>query len=306
MDELRWTLLGLGLLFVGGLAWWELRKPRHAGRDDDAEPAATSDATSPRRVEPRFGDEADDVGHTSTLPSMRATDAGGDPPLIVLDDLRASDADVGFTIAPDVAVDEPGAASHVPAEATSGEPAPFDVPTEAAVHAAPMDDPSAPPEPSARSEPQAQPHRTGPPQPNWPPEDQRRIVSLRVVPRPPARFNGRSLRLAFEASGLEFGAFDIFHLVDDAGEVVASAANLMRPGTFSPGSMDGAHFHGVHLFCVLPGPLPAGRAVDELIALARDLAQRVSGIVLDHVGQPLDEERAAAVRAEAVHAERAG
>jgi len=62
----------------------------------------------------------------------------------------------------------------------------------------------------------------------------------------------------------------------------------------------------VHLFCVLPGPLPAGRAVDELVALSRDLAQRVAGMVLDHVGQPLDEERAAAVRDEAVSAERAG
>jgi cell division protein ZipA len=148
--------------------------------------------------------------------------------------------------------------------------------------------------------------RTGPPEPHWPPEEQRRIVSLRVVPRPPARFFGRALRLAFEGSGLEFGAFDIFHLVDETGEVVASAANLMRPGTFNPATMDGAHFHGVHLFCVLPGPLPAGRAVDELVALARDLGQRVNGIVLDGVGQPLDEERAAAVREEAVEAERAG
>jgi FtsZ-interacting cell division protein ZipA len=88
--------------------------------------------------------------------------------------------------------------------------------------------------------------------------------------------------------------------------VIASAANLMRPGTFAPASMDGQHFHGVHLFCVLPGPLPAGRAVDELIALARDLAQRLSGIVLDEVGQPLDEERAAVVRAAAEETERPG
>jgi len=30
MPELRWTLLILGVLFIGGLAWWERRKPRHA------------------------------------------------------------------------------------------------------------------------------------------------------------------------------------------------------------------------------------------------------------------------------------
>jgi hypothetical protein len=46
--------------------------------------------------------------------------------------------------------------------------------------------------------------------------------------------------------------------------------------------------------------------VDELVALSRDLAQRIAGIVLDGVGQPLDEERAAAVRGEAVAAEAAG
>jgi len=34
MPELRWTLLILGVLFIGGLAWWERRKPRHAPRGD--------------------------------------------------------------------------------------------------------------------------------------------------------------------------------------------------------------------------------------------------------------------------------
>ncbi len=303
MDELRWTLLGIGLLFVGGLAVWELRKPRHSGRDDDRDTAPPAETAS-RRVEPRFGDDDDAVSHTNSLPSMRAVDAGGDPPVIVLDGLTSSDADEAFAIASDVAIDSPRAAGRAPPaledaqDEGQGEPAPFDVPTEAAVHVPDVElDETAP---AAR----ATIPRRGPLVPNWPPEDQRRIVSLRLVPRPPARFNGRSLRQAFEACGLEFGAFDIFHLADDAGEVVASAANLMRPGTFAPATMDAGHFHGVHLFCVLPGPLSAGRAVDELIALSRDLAQRVSGIVLDHVGQPLDEERAAAVRGEAEAAER--
>jgi cell division protein ZipA len=33
MSELRWILLTLGALFVAGLAWWELRRPRQAPRD---------------------------------------------------------------------------------------------------------------------------------------------------------------------------------------------------------------------------------------------------------------------------------
>jgi cell division protein ZipA len=33
MSELRWILLFLGALFIAGLAWWELRRPRQAPRD---------------------------------------------------------------------------------------------------------------------------------------------------------------------------------------------------------------------------------------------------------------------------------
>src|SRR3984893_5334374 len=33
MSELRWILLLLGALFIAGLAWWELRRPRQAPRE---------------------------------------------------------------------------------------------------------------------------------------------------------------------------------------------------------------------------------------------------------------------------------
>ena len=33
MSELRWILLTLGALFIAGLAWWELRRPRQAPRE---------------------------------------------------------------------------------------------------------------------------------------------------------------------------------------------------------------------------------------------------------------------------------
>jgi cell division protein ZipA len=33
MSELRWILLTLGAVFIAGLAWWELRRPRQAPRD---------------------------------------------------------------------------------------------------------------------------------------------------------------------------------------------------------------------------------------------------------------------------------
>ncbi len=284
MDELRWALLGLGALFIGGLAVWELRKPRQANRSGNDDASVTDyEPPAARRVEPRFDEAVASSVGDDTYPQMRANDVGADPPVFVMDARRDSPATLDLAIAADVAVDSPGRAELPELEAIPEEVPPFDVPAEAML----------------ATEPAVATSRRGPPEPNWPPEDQRQIVSLRVAPRPPQRFTGRTLRQSFDACGLEFGAFDIYHLVHESGEVVASAANLMRPGTFSPSTMDAQHFHGVHLFCVLPGPLPAGRAVDELIALSRDLAQRLSGIVLDPVGQPLDEERAASLRAKA-------
>ena len=72
MEDLRWALLGLGGLFIAGLAWWELRKPRHAGRESDFEPSAPVEAPSARRLEPRIGDaDASDAHADAALPSMR-------------------------------------------------------------------------------------------------------------------------------------------------------------------------------------------------------------------------------------------
>jgi hypothetical protein len=311
MDDLRWALLGLGLLFVGGLAWWELRKPRHAASDEDSgatsPPAAMSDGPAARRVEPRFDDSAQPAAAEPEFPSMRALEVGADPPVIVIGERRGSAPTEGFSIAADVAVDSPGAVRDEGPDAEPDEPW---IAERSLAEAGALTEEHA----MSAAEPPLQPAATvavreaqrKPPEPDWPPEDRRRIVSLRVAPRPPNRFGGRTLRQAFNACGLEYGGLDIFHLVDDQGSVFASAANLMRPGTFNLETMDGQFFHGVHLFCVLPGPLPAGRAVDELVALARDLAQRLAGMVLDEVGQPLHEERAAELRAAAVEGERAG
>lgn len=329
-EELRWALVGAGGVFLAALAWWELRRPRHSRKEPGDGVQETGRYADPRlslgEAEPALEVPTLRAADEHRAPEHRAAEApGADPPVVVVDPNRAAPGAVDIDIADEFAVDEPGQrreprlddTSFASVDAEDGEPQLTDAsnayditgelePVSAGEDDAPLAD-AAVPAPAAAA-PAPQPVRRSPPEPRWPPESERTIVSLRLVPRPPARFNGRSLRLAFEASGLEFGAYDIFHLANEAGDVLASAANLMRPGTFAPDAMDSLHYHGVHLFCVLPGPLPAGRAVDELVALARDLAQRVNGIVLDEVGRPLDEERAAGVReaALAAVAERGG
>jgi FtsZ-interacting cell division protein ZipA len=108
MPELRWTLLILGALFVGGLALWEWRRQRHA-RGPDGAPASHAGG-SPRegeRISPTF-DGAPDVsfGEGPALAPTRGVfreptltfeevsvqipadsrDRFADPPVVELDD----------------------------------------------------------------------------------------------------------------------------------------------------------------------------------------------------------------------------
>ncbi len=126
---------------------------------------------------------------------------------------------------------------------------------------------------------------------SWPKESERRIVTLRVVPRSEPRFAGRTLRQAFASAGFWHGPLDIYHLPDDAGRVVVSAAALAQPGTFDPSIMDSQRFSGLNLFAVLPGPMAEREAFDALVGAARALAERLEGSLTDQYGEELTSAR---------------
>ena len=88
----------------------------------------------------------------------------------------------------------------------------------------------------------------------------------------------------------------IYHRVDAHGSVLASAANMLRPGDLDPELMDEQQFRGLSLFCVLPGPLPPVRMLEELVALARGVAWRLGAMVQDDHGEELDGERLVKLR----------
>ena len=130
----------------------------------------------------------------------------------------------------------------------------------------------------------------------WPSEQERRIVTMRVIPRVEPRFAGRALRQAFSAAGFWHGPLDIYHLPDESGRVVVSAAALAQPGTFDPSIMDSQRFSGLNLFAVLPGPKPERETFDELVHAARQLAERLDGTMADQHGEELTPQRIARLR----------
>ena len=125
-----------------------------------------------------------------------------------------------------------------------------------------------------------------------------RIVALRVVAPLPSRFEGSLLQEAVLAERFEFGRYQIFHRLDAAGRPALSLASLREPGTFDPATMAGAAYAGVALFAVLPGPLPAQQAFEELFAATRSLAGRLGGHMQDERGVPLTAQRVVRLREE--------
>ena len=127
-----------------------------------------------------------------------------------------------------------------------------------------------------------------------------RIVALRVVAPLPSRFEGSLLAEALAAEQFEFGRYQIFHRNDEAGRALISLASLREPGTFDPATMAGSAYAGVALFAVLPGPLSAQQAFEELLSVARSLASRLGGHVQDDRGVPLVAQRISRLREDMV------
>jgi cell division protein ZipA len=130
----------------------------------------------------------------------------------------------------------------------------------------------------------------------WPPAATERVLSLRLIGRQEKPLNGRRLRQSLQGAGMRHGPQQIFHRTNDEGDVLVSAANLVRPGSFDVAAMDGESFRGVSLFCVLPGPVAAEQMLDGLVMLARQLSGKIDATVQDERGQELDAERLTQLR----------
>ncbi len=288
MSELRWSLLILGVAFFAGLTLWELRRPRQA-REREPPPEPTRPREPPLQ-----------------LPEIHALEPLQRGSLPVVELLEEIDSFPVLEPAPSVAGAAAAAASQERRvwEQCDGEPQtagpeeveyeigaqPAAVPTLEALESAAQSG-----APDARA---GVPELPAAPAPRveWPPDPERRIVALRLVAPQPERFAGRSLRQALAAEGFVLGRFAIFHKADEAQRAILSAASLTRPGTFDAQTMDSQRFGGLSLFAVLPGPLPPPQVFEELVTTARNLNDRLCGVLQDEGGTPLTPARIASLR----------
>jgi cell division protein ZipA len=290
MPELRWALVGLGVLFIVGLAIWEWRRSRRKaqafaeGLATGVAPQSGGEAWS-RRIEPRIDDLA--AERAQREPDEPSLD---EVPVIHPTGQAAVDVPSAASAAHQAPPEEP--VYDEPADAVAG-PAPVEPEAPQAERVAAAPAPSV--DTSAAAAPAPAQHRAAP-EILWPPERADRVLTLRVISAQGALLQGRAVRLALEQAGLLPGPQRIYHRVDDGGRVLASAANMLRPGDLDPDVMDEQQFRGLSLFSVLPGPIAPVRMLEELVALARSVAWRLGAIVQDDQGVELDGERLVRLR----------
>jgi cell division protein ZipA len=131
-----------------------------------------------------------------------------------------------------------------------------------------------------------------------------KIMAIRVSAQAPARFDGPDLLGALRAEGLAFGRYDIFHRLHDDGRPIFSVTSLREPGTFDLQEMPSTQYTGIAMFTVLPGPVSAVDAFDEMVFTARALATHLSGALADERGAPLTALRVNKLREEVLEYER--
>ncbi|HEY0942933.1 MAG TPA: cell division protein ZipA C-terminal FtsZ-binding domain-containing protein [Steroidobacter sp.] len=131
----------------------------------------------------------------------------------------------------------------------------------------------------------------------------RKILSLRLS-LAPQRVEGSKLQEVLQGELLTHGKYEIFHRLHSDGQSVFSVASMVEPGSFDLEKMGETLYPGVTLFAQLPGPVPGMHALNELVACARRLHQSLGGVLQDDRGVPLTVHRIERMRQEVREFER--
>ena len=125
----------------------------------------------------------------------------------------------------------------------------------------------------------------------------RKILSLRLS-LAPQKVEGAKLQEVLQEELLTHGKYDVFHRLHSDGQSIFSIASMVEPGTFDLEKMGETLYPGVTLFAQLPGPVPGMHALNELVACARRLHQSLGGVLQDDRGVPLTVHRIERMRQE--------
>jgi cell division protein ZipA len=307
VPELRWILLGAGVALILGLWWWETRRPRVTEQTADAGARDEIQSTAP-------GDENSESVEEippAYAPTIERVRVERRPPLIEIpEDMEVDVSEfVGFDRRHPPQAEFPLEAEPIDAGDFAESPAesePYTQPVEEQddYHRAPWvrTQPLERDEVAPKREEEPAELPSDPIERRMAEASQQRIVALRLVAAG-HNWAGAELRAAFEAEGLEFGPYSIFHRPREDGKSLLYVASMMEPGSFDVARMNEQEFAGISLFGVVPGPLDAPATFDLVLSVGRNLADRIKGQLQDEQGSTLTAQRILNLREELVHFE---
>ena len=133
--------------------------------------------------------------------------------------------------------------------------------------------------------------------------ERRKILSVRLA-MAPQRVEGAKLLEALLAESLQHGKYSIFHRLHTDGSIIFSVASMVEPGTFDLDKVGETLYPGITIFAQLPGPVPGMHALNEVVACARRLQANLGGTLQDERGVPLTVHRIERMRQEVREFER--
>lgn len=296
MSELRWILIGFGIVLLAGIYLWGRRGSAavaedvalRAGRSDPApspsyESLSSYEEEQPLAVAPRQLERADDHEVTAARPVTprgEARLARAEAPRPAFKEMAppASTSGEAPRPLPDFRRGrvEPTIGTDVVTEELRVEPAAGDTPTTVIT-----------PAPTLSSSDTPTPRRSS----------VRKILSLRLS-LAPQRAEGAKLLEVLQEELLTHGKYEIFHRLHSDGQSLFSVASMVEPGSFDLEKMGETLYPGITLFAQLPGPVPGMHALNEMVACARRLHQSLGGVLQDDRGVPLTVHRIERMRQE--------
>ena len=126
-------------------------------------------------------------------------------------------------------------------------------------------------------------------------EDIRDIVVLNVL-TDSERIKGQELLEFLMENEMSYGEMEIFHKLDNQGEVLFSLANAIEPGTFDLSDIEEFEIQGVTLFMQIDGANQAERIFDDMLELARKISGKFSSQIFDGTRSALTQQTIGHIR----------
>jgi cell division protein ZipA len=298
MNELRWILIGFGIVLLAVIYLWGRR-----GSAAVAEEAALRTRPEPSMQPHGFGDvrrepaALDEIpGYEPDAPTEDVAEASPDDYQVtaVRPASRAEPRSPRTEIPRAVSKDLPAVTSDIArpstlpdfrrgrVEPTFDDGTTVELPAAATATAA-----TATSAPTLSSSDTPGPRRS----------ERRKILSVRLSVAP-QRIEGTKLQEVLHLELLSHGKYDVFHRLHSDEQSIFSVASMVEPGTFDLEKMGETLYPGITLFAQLPGPVPGMHALNELVACARRMHQSLGGVLQDDRGVPLTVHRIERMRQE--------